>query len=58
MTAESEQTARLFSAGQLSINRQARLLKCVSSWLKRQQTLSVLVDELKSIHSQLGLIGP
>ena len=59
MTAESEQTARLFAAGQLSIKQiRAPLDLCQQLAAGIADIGIVEADELKSIHCQLGLDRP
>ena len=59
MTAESEQTARLFSAGQLSIKQTSSPIEMCQQLAEGTADIGVVeADELESIHSQLGLDRP
>ena len=59
MTAESEQTARLFSAGQLSVKKTDAPRKMCQQLAAGEADIGILeADELNSSHSQLGLDLP
>ena len=59
MTDESEQTARLFAAGQLSVKQTGvPLVLCQQLAMGAADIGIVEADELNSIHSQLGLDQP
>ena len=59
MTDESEQTARLFAAGQLSLKQTGVPLElCQQLAIGAADIGIVEADELNSIHSQLGLNQP
>lgn len=59
MTANSEQTARLFAAGQLSIKQVSTPLEMCQQLAEGTADIGVIeADELKSIHNQLGLDRP
>ena len=59
MTAESEQTARLFAAGQLSIKQIATPLNLCQQLAAGTADIGIVeAAELKSIHGQLGLDQP
>ena len=59
MTAESEQTARLFAAGQLSIKQTGTPLALCQQLAAGTADIGIVeADELKRIHTQLGLDRP
>ena len=59
MTAESEQTARLFAAGQLSVKQTGMPLELCKQLATGTADIGIVeVDELNTIHSQLGLDLP
>ena len=59
MTAESEQTARLFAAGQLSVKQMGTPLDLCQQLAAGTANIGIVeADELKSIHTQLGLDQP
>ena len=58
MTAESEQTARLFAAGQLSIKQTGTPLALCQQLAAGTADIGIVkAEELKGIHTQLGLDG-
>ena len=59
MTVQSEQTARLFAAGQLSIKQICTPLELCQQLVAGTADIGIVeADELKSIYSQLGLERP
>ena len=59
MTTESEQTAHLFAAGQLSIKQIGTPLDLCQQLVAGTADIGIVeADELKSIHTQLGLDRP
>ena len=59
MTAESEKTARLFAAGQLSIKQMGTPLDLCQQLAAGTANIGIVeADELKSIYTQLGLNRP
>ena len=59
MTAESEKTARLFAAGQLTLKQTGTPLDMCQQLASQTADIGIVeADELKSIHSQLGLDRP